>query len=246
MSTDKHRPDFAKDPPEALDSEGLLFEYACGTLDEALSLLMASYVSLSGPARAQLSYYETVGGALMNTVCTPVAMNKTSLRTVLDHIDRKADHKARPAATASDYAVPPHHLRKRKTRPLTEMTLPKALIDHIAYHESAIRYRRLPRTKLYEIPVPGTDFRLMLMQCGPGVQIAAHHHSGPEITLVLEGAFSDENGTYQSSELVIYEDHHGSHSPQACPQQGCVCVMAMKALPSYDTFASKLLALFFR
>jgi putative transcriptional regulator len=53
-----------------------------------------------------------------------------------------------------------------------------------------------------------------------------HSHKGKEITLVLEGAFSDETGSYKRGDIVIH-DQRSSHAPQADQRLGCTVLSIM-------------------
>ena len=54
----------------------------------------------------------------------------------------------------------------------------------------------------------------------PGSQVPIHRHQGNEITLVLEGSFSDELGAYQPSDFVVRDR---SHHHQPVSEEGCLC-----------------------
>ena len=64
----------------------LLLEYACGALDEAASLMVASWLTFSAEARAVVASYEMLGGTLMCQTCQPIRMEESSLRNVLDRL----------------------------------------------------------------------------------------------------------------------------------------------------------------
>ena len=49
-----------------------------------------------------------------------------------------------------------------------------------------------------------------------------HTHIGSEITVVLEGQFSDKDGTYKSGEFMV-KDSSVEHQPLA-GIEGCICL----------------------
>ena len=65
----------------------LVMDYACGALDESLSLLMAAHLTLSPEARRRMAMLDCLGGALMDECCEPVAMLEHSLQSVLGRLD---------------------------------------------------------------------------------------------------------------------------------------------------------------
>lgn len=54
----------------------------------------------------------------------------------------------------------------------------------------------------------------------PGSQVPVHKHKGNEITLVLDGSFSDEMGHYGVSDFVVRDR---SHQHQPVSEEGCLC-----------------------
>ena len=66
---------------------------------------------------------------------------------------------------------------------------------------------------------------LRLLRVGPGTALPRHAHRGTELTLVLEGAFSDETGRHGPGDLVEVEGEE-SHRPVAEEAGDCVCLVA--------------------
>lgn len=58
------------------------------------------------------------------------------------------------------------------------------------------------------------------MYMNPGSQVPAHKHLGNEITLVLDGSFSDDGGTYRASDFVL---RSGNSRHQPMSEEGCLC-----------------------
>ena len=54
----------------------------------------------------------------------------------------------------------------------------------------------------------------------PGSQVPVHRHQGSEVTLVLDGSFSDELGHYRASDFVVRSKEH-MHRPAS--DEGCLC-----------------------
>ncbi len=54
----------------------------------------------------------------------------------------------------------------------------------------------------------------------PGSQAPVHTHHGNEITLVLDGSFSDELGHYRPADFV---SRNPSHHHQPVSEEGCLC-----------------------
>lgn len=60
----------------------------------------------------------------------------------------------------------------------------------------------------------------------PGSQIPRHKHQGIEITLVLDGTFTDDRGDYRPGDFIVKsgEDCHGASS-----DEGCLCFTVLES-----------------
>jgi len=54
----------------------------------------------------------------------------------------------------------------------------------------------------------------------PGSKAPVHTHRGNEVTLVLDGSFSDELGEYNAADFVVRDPNH-KHQPRT--EKGCLC-----------------------
>jgi anti-sigma factor ChrR (cupin superfamily) len=79
---------------------------------------------------------------------------------------------------------------------------------------------------------PGVDIRHLagagdgptaaLLRYAPGARVPKHRHAGFEVIYVLEGAQSDERGTYPAGTLVV-NPVGGSHSVRS--EDGCLVLI---------------------
>ena len=61
-----------------------------------------------------------------------------------------------------------------------------------------------------------------------GGRIPKHTHRGTELTLVLEGSFSDEEGVYHQGDFLM-RDAEDVHTPTAAQTADCICVGVLDA-----------------
>jgi len=71
--------------------------------------------------------------------------------------------------------------------------------------------------------VGGAKARLRMLRISALTPVPRHGHGAPEITLVLQGAYHDENGHYGVGDFTV-ADRDMVHRPVASPQ-GCVCLI---------------------
>ncbi len=72
------------------------------------------------------------------------------------------------------------------------------------------------------------DNEFALYHIKAGGTIPRHTHRGTELTLVLEGSFSDEEGVYQEGDFLMRDAEH-VHTPTAARTGDCICVGVLDA-----------------
>ena len=188
-------------------SEATLAAYAAGALWKAAGPVVQGHLDLCPRCRAVFDVAEAVGGAFLDEL-PPTALSPDALRRVAERLGAETGVPAQqppPQASAivgGVAAVAPHSLRDARLRWLAP----------------GVRHAVLLRGG----PADGT---LRLMRVRPGTALPRHAHRGMELTLVLEGAFSDETGRHGPGDLVELEGEE-SHRPVAEGATDCVCLVA--------------------
>ena len=67
-----------------------------------------------------------------------------------------------------------------------------------------------------------------LYHIAEGGRIPQHNHSGTEMTLVLQGGFSDESGSYHAGDFITREAGD-IHAPTALPGGDCICLAVLES-----------------
>ncbi|UUX48323.1 ChrR family anti-sigma-E factor [Nisaea acidiphila] len=188
----------------------LLLGYASGALPEAISVLVATQLALRPELRRTVREIEQIGGHLLEEI-EPAPLSATAFDAVLSRIsandDVDTEAEASGIADGETASVVPQPLRGYLGAPLSRLAWRK----------------RGPGIEEYRVPVGDDRFEMSLIRIKPGRAVPDHSHEGSELTLVLDGAFSDETGHYGRGDLAVNgeEDHH---SPLADPERGCICV----------------------
>lgn len=190
-----------RSPHNQDEFELLLMDYAAGVLNEAHHLFVSSYITVSPQAHSFVLEFESLGGALIES-CDPVAMAQNSLNDVLDMLQNNA---AQPQQKATSNTQ--HKDEQHWPEPLFRYTFPR-------------RWRYvLPGVKAIDIPMENCRSKVLLIKALPGTKIPTHEHRGRELTLILDGALSDESGHYQRGDILI-RDSGTVHTPVADPREG--------------------------
>lgn len=208
-------------------SDGLLMGYASGSLAKAFDLVLATHVSLSDDARARLETFEAIGGAVLEDVDA----------ADLDAADVAEDSLEQTMAKIRGLAP----IERATPQP---GTFPTPLQTIVGGDEEAVRWRSVGRGVkqcVLHSDEHGTA-RLLLIPAGKAMP--AHSHHGTEMTLVLKGAFRDEDGIFARGDLEV-ADTHTNHQPIAEPGEDCICLVATDAKLKFQGLLPRIAQPFF-
>ncbi|MCC7305869.1 MAG: cupin domain-containing protein [Alphaproteobacteria bacterium] len=188
--------------------ESLLLAYAAGALDQAQSFAVAVHLALSPRARNFVHNCEALGAAMMEC-CEPEQMKSSSLDNVLGRLDRpyRAEERKASVRLPEDVRIPVHLLECITCRPCQPHWRPM-----------------IPGLRIMELPLECRRSQVRFMKARPAARMPAHTHEGMEITLVLDGAYMDDTGTYRRGDLLVIDDDR-AHGARVCREKGAVAMM---------------------
>ncbi|MEM7242836.1 MAG: ChrR family anti-sigma-E factor [Pseudomonadota bacterium] len=206
-------------------NDQLLMGYAAGILPEAFDLVMASHIAISDEARARFQSFEAVGGAVLDKA--PVAeMAPSALDAVLARLDAPTEKPVDPA-------------------PRLEGVFPKALQDYVGGDADAVKWRPIGMgVKQCVLPTQG-DATARLLYIPAGAAVPDHGHQGTELTLVLQGAFSDEVDRFARGDLEIATEDL-EHTPVADMGEDCICLAATDAPLKFKSLLPRIMQPFLK
>lgn len=200
--------------------QALMLAYASGALDEAETLIVSAHINLSEKGQKAASFYEAMGGVTLEKFCEPVQMSKGSMEYVLDRLDDLDKDNSCAQSESCECSI------------FKDLPIPDCLSDAV------LGQKRSPSWKKYVPGVEGFELKMgckrstskaRFMRFDPAFKSPHHSHAGREITLVLDGAFDDETGRYGRGDLLVIDNEEQHHTPQACPTDGCVCMVVTNA-----------------
>jgi putative transcriptional regulator len=112
-------------------------------------------------------------------------------------------------------------------------TLPRALTR--ISHGKFTQVGKLARSR---IALEDGPLRSSLLHIDAGGEIPEHTHTGFEITLLLDGEFGDEDGSYVPGDF-IWQDGRHQHTPLT--KNGCLCFTVVSSALHFNKGFSKLL-----
>ncbi len=179
---------------ETILKNQLIFDFASGSLGPSKSIFASTYLFLNSKASILNKTFEhMLGEKLLENKETP--LRKLKYRDCISN-------EFNSIKTRDD-----------QTTPITKLF---GSLEKINWKQV---YRGFSE---FNANIDDTD-ELKLIKMDPGISAPHHSHGGKEYILVLDGSFSDENGTYQKGDLQI-NDQKIRHTPTASKDEGCVCL----------------------
>ncbi|MCK0151775.1 ChrR family anti-sigma-E factor [Marivita sp. S6314] len=192
-------------------TDDLLMAYSAGDLPEAVNLIVATHISLCDECRASLDAYDAVGGAVLDT-CDTAMLSPGSLDAVLNMIH------------AQDSAVTDRPTPASRN----DSILPAPLADYVAGGLENVKWRPVGMGVKQAVLPTSSEASARLLYIPAGTAIPDHGHTGIELTLVLKGAFQDDDGYFARGDIEIAsEDVH--HTPVADISEDCICLAVTDA-----------------
>ena len=192
--------------------ESLLAQYAVGSLGHGMSVLVASFATLSPSARRQLDAFESLNGYLLEEA-EAAPMADSSFDNVLNRLDDDEDEEIR-LADDNDAG----------SQKATDKDLPLPLRDVFNHSFDSLPWRfAYPGVRHFKLAIGDAGEEVRLLKIKPGKAAPRHTHKGIEATLVLRGAFRDGNRLYERGQLAL-ADQHVQHRPRAEGDEDCICL----------------------
>ncbi|MAM63393.1 ChrR family anti-sigma-E factor [Maritimibacter sp. UBA3975] len=201
--------------------EALIAAYAAGSLSKAYSLVVATHVSMCDTCRASLMAHEAAGGAVLESVAEE-PLSGDLRKNLMDRLDDPIEYEADTNTPDGIYPGPVASALRSKSVKWKKLGggVRQCIID--MDREGSARLLHIPAGK----PVP------------------EHSHGGLELTLVLQGGFSDDTGHFDVGDVEV-ADGDLEHVPTADPGVDCICLAATDAPLRFSAFVPRILQPFF-
>ena len=197
-------------------SDKLLMAYSAGTLPEAFNLAVATHIAMCDECRARLASYDALGGAVLEGIADDSAtISAPSLAATLSRI-KAQEPSERPSAAAVT------------TQPAEGWTLPEPLRSYVGGDIEAVKWRSVGGGVRQALIPTSENATARLLYIPAGSTVPDHGHQGMELTLVLQGAFADEEDCFSRGDIEI-ADEGTEHQPVAQAGLDCICLAVTDA-----------------
>lgn len=196
--------------------DAMLAAYAAGSLPQPFALVVASHVSLCVECRAAFEAHQSVGGAVLESV-GEVAVSHSLKADMFAQLD-------------TPFTPEPSHKRLG--------IFPGPIMAALKGREP--RWKALGMGVRQDILMARDAGSARLLYIPSGQAVPDHGHNGLELTLVLQGSFTDDTGHFGVGDLEI-ADEELNHTPIAGPDAACICLAATDAPLRFRSIMPRLL-----
>jgi len=187
----------------------LLTEFAAGSLPLAQAACVSIHINRCKQCRRLIGQFTELGAGLLETLA-PAPVGDDQLDAVLARLDEAAPLEHTRAARAADGV--PAILQRLMRGDFSDLNWKKI--------GSALRISYL------DTGDPRHEVALYHIRAGG--RIPEHTHRGAEMTLILEGGFSDADGSYHEGDF-LYRRPGDVHAPTALQSEDCICLAVLDA-----------------
>ncbi|MEM8498072.1 MAG: ChrR family anti-sigma-E factor [Pseudomonadota bacterium] len=92
----------------------------------------------------------------------------------------------------------------------------------------------------YELPVNDGEYNVKLLRVEKGRSVFQHTHTDTELTVLLQGGYSDELGSYIAGDFIECDGSH-VHKPVAHRDQDCILLTAVSGKLHFTGAIARLL-----
>ncbi|MEQ1695432.1 MAG: ChrR family anti-sigma-E factor [Hyphomicrobiaceae bacterium] len=207
--------------------DATLMSYSAGTLGEALSAVVAGHIAVCPSCRSELAQMDELGGLMLSALPNAAMLTLPPRPATLENASAKPaggparGQEAKPAAGA-------------KTLPLPLSRLTGCDLNAIAWKRLSLGvwHHRLPLSA-------GAKGDLRLIKIAPGQVMPEHGHSSTELTLVLDGSYTDQVGRFAKGDLADL-DEEIEHQPIADETTGCICLIASEEKARFKSLLARI------
>ncbi|MDG1293568.1 MAG: ChrR family anti-sigma-E factor [Pseudomonadales bacterium] len=227
-----------------------LTEYAAGNLPLSQALCISAHISFCPQCKKEVEKLNSLGGMMLASSDSGNSKSTTelpaehtdiseSLRSqTLNLLNNKELMAGSPSITSTVSANDePSH---------SEAALPRCLNKLIPNGTDKLEWKSLgSAVSVARLAAGDTDREVALHKIKAGGSVGNHDHKGLEVTVVLAGSFSDQNGQYLPGDFLV-KNAGESHRPIASEDADCICLSVLEAPVKFTGPIARLINPFLR
>jgi len=188
----------------------LLTEHAAGNLPLAQAACVSAHMNYCEQCRRTSSQLQALGSVLFGNL-QGVPVGEAQLDAVLARLDDEP-----PLSYANS---------RRENAGRTPAILQRLMSGDF----TDLAWKKITSSlSISYLKTGDPHYEFALYHIKAGGRIPEHTHRGSEMTLVLEGGFSDADGSYHQGDFLLRESSD-VHAPTAVQSEDCICLAVLDA-----------------
>jgi putative transcriptional regulator len=195
-----------------------LAAYAAGSLPLSQALCISTHLETCSHCKAQAKRLKLLGSELFQQL-NPAESTESAMDKLKDSVLSRINAKSDDTVSAAPFTQP------SDTAPAAASTkIPQSLRQFITESYDELDWKRISSSlESVNLCRDSNGAKVDLIRIKAGGKVPHHRHDGEEITMVLEGSFSDEDGLYQPGDYMV-RDASEKHKPVATKDGECICL----------------------
>ena len=212
----------------------LLTDYCAGSLPMSQALCVAAHLEYCSKCRSEVENLNSLGSELVygkadvntdtneghtHNELSPndIKLSKSLINNVFGALDSIENEPLGKPSTVSSNSVDKNQ------------TLPRCMHKLAPNGIVGLEWKKLSASlSVSRLATGDTQCEVALHKLQPGRGVANHDHCGREITVVLCGSFSDQQGLYLPGDFLV-KDAGDQHRPIASEDMECICLSVLEA-----------------
>ncbi|MDA8694138.1 ChrR family anti-sigma-E factor [Pseudomonadales bacterium] len=225
-----------------------LTEYAAGNLPMSQALCISVHLSFCPQCRKEVEQLNSLGGMMLSR---PQAMNDATEQpqSELEISDSLRSHMLDLISNESLPNVPAELAVETSANDEpsnTAVELPDCLDKLIPNGTEKLDWKNLgSAVSVARLAAGDPEREVALHKIKAGGRVSNHDHKGREVTVVLTGSFSDQEGQYLPGDFLIKEPGQ-AHRPIASEDAECICLSVLDAPVKFTGPIARLINPFLR
>lgn len=225
-----------------------LTEYAAGNLPVSQALCISVHLSFCPQCRKEVEQLNSLGGMMLSS---HRAMNDTTEQSQsdLEISDSLRSHMLDLISNESLSSVPAKLAVETSANDEpnnSAVEMPSCLDKLIPNGTEELDWKNLgSAVSVARLDAGDTEREVALHKIKAGGRVSNHDHKGREITVVLTGSFSDQEGQYLPGDFLIKEPGQ-AHRPIASEDAECICLSVLDAPVKFTGPIARLINPFLR
>ncbi|MGB5326441.1 MAG: ChrR family anti-sigma-E factor [Pseudomonadales bacterium] len=212
-----------------------LVDFSSGSMPLANALCVSAHLEYCGRCRQRVAELNALGGSLMkngagSTAGPVVAAEEPVSASILDAVFSAIDaceNQTGEVPVAAAQTPAPRAVKDSSGA--TGGKLPSCLDKLLPQGIDKLNWQKLGSgLKVARLGAGDEKCEVALHRLSAGGGVANHDHRGEEVTVVLQGSFSDRRGLYLPGDFIVM-GQGDQHRPIASKDMDCLCLASVEA-----------------